>query len=112
MKRSLWAIHLVALASPILLAGITIFLLGWPKRFPYPAAHIVVFFWLVVTAVIGFKRRNSQLSPAYVSIANRALIGCSVGTFILGLVFLAPSVVVECGIVYYHYPVPAIDVWV
>ena len=112
MKRHLWAVHLLALTAPIIMAGISIFLLGWPIRFPYPAAHFVIFFWLITTSFIGFKWRRGNSPAPTVSIANRAFIGSSIGLVILGLVFLTPGVAVECGTVYYQYPVPAIDAWV
>ena len=112
MEKHLWAIRLLALTSPIILAGVSIFLLGWPVRFPYPAAHFVILFWLMATGSIGFKWRRNNSSAVSVAVANRAFIGFSIGTLILGLVFLTPTVAEECGTVYYHYPVPAIDVWV
>jgi len=112
MKRHLWAIHLLALTAPIVLAGVSIFLLGWPVRFPYPAAHFVILFWLIATVFIGFKWKRSNSPASTVAISNRAFIGFSVGLVILGLVFFTPTVAEECGTVYYHYPVPAIDTWV
>jgi hypothetical protein len=109
VKQHSWAVNLLALTAPIILSGFSIFWLGWPVRFPYPAAHFVFLFSLALTVFIGFKWRKGTFSAFTLAVANRAFIGSAIGTFILGLVFLTPSVVQECATVYYDYHIPAID---
>ncbi|RYX82365.1 hypothetical protein EON83_19910 [bacterium] len=110
MKLRSLALHLSALFVPVVLAGFSSLLLGWPVRFPGPSVFVTVALWLALTIYIGVKwsRRNSSAS----SMGNCALVGFLLGTATLLCAFFVPTIIDECGTVSYRYSLPSLNQWV
>ena len=101
----------MALVGPICVAIVMSLVLGWPVHMPSPAFLPIGLVWLCSTVSLGCKG-NTFLSDLPPVIAKRIFQGACGGILVFFLAFCLPRISEECGIVYYHYPVAAVNVWV